>query len=192
MRVTGGFGSTHLRPALGRMLLCVLGLLFLVACTQQAAAVPRNPTRVLPRPSAIARPPTPEPWPKGWLKPYCAAKDAVNAISERIRDVTIKIAFRADLRWMANQLIAVASRAEAALRRVPKWKKSQPLIDAYWDLARKTRRAGTAIRRYTQVQSTSAGNAMLSAAKHADHAAILAVIKTQQVNPGLNADCTKV
>jgi hypothetical protein len=93
---------------------------------------------------------------------------------------------------MANQLIDVASDAERVLRKVPRWKKAQPLVDAYWEVARRTRQAGLAIRRYIQRQSVSAAEAMLKAAQDADLAAVKAAIKTGQVNPGLHADCTKV
>jgi hypothetical protein len=192
MRAAIGIGSSWHRLALGRLLAAVVAVAVLVGCTQQAAAVPQNPTRVLPRSSSIPRPPTPEPWPKGWLKPYCNVKDAMKVMSERIRDLSVKIRIQADLRWAANQLISVAQQAEAALRRVPPWKKAQPLIDAYWDVARKTRKAGTAIRRFIQTESMASANAMLKAAREADLAAIKAVIKTGQVNPGLNADCTTV
>jgi hypothetical protein len=189
-RIRIGWGGT--RPAVGRLAAALVALAILTACAGQAAAVPQNPTRILPRSSALPRPPTPEPWPDGWLRPYCASKMAVNAIAERVRDVIIKIQVRGDLRWMANQLIDVATDAESALGKVPRWKKAQPLIDAYWDVARKTRKAGAAIKRYIQTESQSAAESMLKAAQDADHAAVLAAIKTGQVNPGLNADCTTV
>jgi hypothetical protein len=185
-------GSSKWWLVAGRLIPALIALCTLVACTGQAAAVPQNPTRIVPRSSAAPRPPTPEPWPKGWLEPYCEAKDAVNAISERIRDVSIKFKLQGDFAWVANQLIGVASRAESALRRVPNWKKAQPLIDAYWEVARKTRRAGLAFRRYIQRESMSAAEAAVKAANEADLAAVRAVIKTGQINPSLHADCSRV
>jgi hypothetical protein len=176
------------------LLLALVAVIALPACSGGAAAAPApggRVTRVLPISTVKPRPATPEPWPKGWLASFCAARDAIDELTREVTDVIVIVGLDPTrIRGAANRLVSAGSRAATALRKVPAWARARPLTDAFWNLSRRAVQTGNLMKRFLNSGSQAAARSMVNAAKAYDRAALQLTFTMQRVNPGLKADCT--
>jgi hypothetical protein len=173
----------------GTLLAFVLSLP-LAGCADRAAAVPDDAVRVLPAPSGEVTPRA-DPWPAGWPERFCPALSAVNDITYRLRDVAVIIGKgEAAIRRASGDLADAGSDAVAALRRVPAWRKAQPLMDLYTEVATSARDLGTVLRQLLANPTPAVYRRAVGVAKRYDRAALQLAIKQGRLLNPLNVDCT--
>jgi hypothetical protein len=179
----------RLRGAPGALLVALLGLV-LAACADRAAAVPDDAVRIVPPPSGGAPGPA-DPWPAGWQERFCPAMAVVNDITYRVRDLVVIVGKgEAAIRRASADLALAGADSVAALRRVPAWRKAQPLMDLYWEVATSARSVGDLLRQLLANPTASVSRRTLEAARRYDRAALqLAIRQGRLLNP-LNVDCS--